>query len=176
MIEWRGGLPWQRRRLAGEVSVRTATPARRRRSQGLWAWSAMLIVVCSLHVHAEVSSGAFDAANKLYEQGKFADAAAGYEKLLQSGQVSEAIYFNWGNALFKSGQIGRAIAAYEQAERIAPRAPDVRANLQFARNQVPGPTLLPDRRPPARRKIHLTTPTPPPPHRLPPPPPAPPPS
>jgi len=86
-------------------------------------------------------SASFEAANKLYEEGKYADAAASYERLLQGGQVSAALYFNLGNAAFKSSQIGRAIAAYRHAERLAPRDPDVRANLQFARNQVQGPTL-----------------------------------
>ena len=64
---------------------------------------------------------------------------------MQSGQVSAALYFNLGNAWFKSGQIGRAIAAYRQAEQITPRDPDLRANLQFARNQTPSPTLPPSR-------------------------------
>ena len=61
--------------------------------------------------------------------------------LIVTGSVSPALYFNLGNANFKSGQIGRAIAAYRQAEALTPRDPDVRANLQFARAQVPGPTL-----------------------------------
>jgi tetratricopeptide (TPR) repeat protein len=82
----------------------------------------------------------FEAANKLYEQGKFTEAAAAYEKTRQSGVASAALYFNLGNALFKSAQIGRALLAYRQAEQLAPRDPDVRANLQFARNQVQGPT------------------------------------
>jgi tetratricopeptide (TPR) repeat protein len=82
----------------------------------------------------------FDAANKLYEQGKFAEAAVAYEKIRQSGVASPALYFNLGNAQFKSAQIGRALEAYRQAEQLAPRDPDVRANLQFARNQVQGPT------------------------------------
>ena len=83
----------------------------------------------------------FDAANKLYAQSKFADAAAGYSKLIESGSVSPALYFNLGNACFKAGQIGRAIAAYRQAEEMSPRDPDVRANLQFARNLVQGPKI-----------------------------------
>jgi tetratricopeptide (TPR) repeat protein len=83
----------------------------------------------------------FDAANKLYAQSKFTDAAAAYHKLIDSGSIAPALYFNLGNAWFKSGQIGRAIAAYRQAEEISPRDPDVRANLQFARNQVSGPKL-----------------------------------
>jgi tetratricopeptide (TPR) repeat protein len=85
----------------------------------------------------------FDSANKLYEQGKYAEAVSAYESLAQSGNVSAALYYNLGNAFFKSGQLGRAVAAYRQAERIAPRDPDLRANLQFARSQVQGPTFSP---------------------------------
>ena len=91
------------------------------------------------------SGAAFDSANKLYEEGKFAAAVSAYQKLAQAGETSAALYFNLGNAFFKSGQIGRAVAAYRAAEQITPRDPDLRANLQFARNQTPGPTLAPSR-------------------------------
>jgi len=85
----------------------------------------------------------FDAANKLYAQNKFPEATAAYQKLIEAGSVAPALYFNLGNAFFKSGQIGRAIAAYQQAAALTPRDPDIRANLQFARNQVQGPTVRP---------------------------------
>lgn len=80
----------------------------------------------------------FEAANKLFEQGRFAEAAAGYERLLASGQHSAALHFNLGNARFRSGRLGPAIVAYREAELLAPRDPDVRANLQFARNRAAG--------------------------------------
>src|SRR5262245_57940734 len=83
----------------------------------------------------------FDAANKLYAQSKFTDAAAAYEKIVAGGSASAALYFNLGNAYFKVNQLGRAIAAYRQAEELSPRDPDVRANAQFARNRVQGPRL-----------------------------------
>ena len=83
----------------------------------------------------------FDAANKLYAQSKFPEAAAEYNKLIQTGSISPALYFNLGNAYFKAGQIGRAIGAYRQAEEMSPRDPDIRANLQFARNLVTGPKI-----------------------------------
>src|ERR1700722_4648585 len=83
-------------------------------------------------------SAKFDVANKLYAEGKFADAAATYEKILQSGAVSPALYFNYGNAEFKAGNLGRAIASYRQAKQLSPRDADVRANLEFARSQVQG--------------------------------------
>jgi tetratricopeptide (TPR) repeat protein len=101
---------------------------------------ACVILAITTGFAAEISTG-FDSANKLYEQGKFADAASAYEKLVQSGPVSSALYFNLGNAYFKSSQLGHAIAAYHQAEKLSPRDPEVRANLQFVRGQVQGPTL-----------------------------------
>ena len=97
----------------------------------------------------------FDSANKLYEQGRFAEAAAAYKKMAQAGPVSEPLYFNLGNSLFKSGQIGRAIAAYRHAGELEPRDPDLRANLQFVRDQVQGPTLPPNAW--LRRLEQLTT-------------------
>lgn len=90
-------------------------------------------------------SAGFDAANKLYEQGKFTEAVAAYEKLLDSGAVSPAIYFNLGNAFYKAGKIGNALAAYREAERSAPRDADIRANLRFVRDQIQGPTAPPGR-------------------------------
>jgi tetratricopeptide (TPR) repeat protein len=107
--------------------------------------AAVVIALFPAQSPAAFSAAAFDVANKLYEEGKFAEAAAAYETMAKSGQASAALYFNLGNAFFKSGQIGRAIAAYRQAEQLTPRDPDLRANLQFARNQTPSPTLLPTR-------------------------------
>jgi len=83
----------------------------------------------------------FDAANKLYAQNKFAEAAVAYEQIVTIGAISPVLYFNLGNAHFKAGQIGQAIAAYRNAEKLAPRDPDLRANLRFAQNRVQGPTL-----------------------------------
>jgi hypothetical protein len=83
----------------------------------------------------------FSTANKLYAQGKFADAANAYENILQTGVRSPALLFNYANAEFKSGHPGRAIAAYRQAELLAPRDAELRANLAFVRNQVQGTTF-----------------------------------
>jgi tetratricopeptide (TPR) repeat protein len=99
-----------------------------------------LLLACVVGRAADAGDG-FDAANKLYEEGKFSEAAAAYGKLVQSGTVSSAVYFNLGNAFFKSGQLGEALAAYRDAEWISPRDPEVRGNLQFVRGQVQGPTL-----------------------------------
>jgi tetratricopeptide (TPR) repeat protein len=83
----------------------------------------------------------FSAANRLYAEGKFADAAAGYEKILQTGEQSPALLFNYANAEFKSGHLGLAIAAYRRAAQLSPRNDEIRANLAFVRNQVKAPAV-----------------------------------
>lgn len=103
----------------------------------------LLAIVTGASVRAAAVSSAFDDASKLYEQGRFADAATAFERILQTGQASAALYFNLGNAWFKSGQLGRAISYYRLAEQLAPRDPDIRANLQFARNNVSGGATRP---------------------------------
>ncbi len=83
----------------------------------------------------------FSAANQFYAEGKFSEAAKVYESLLNSGVISPNLLFNDGNAEFKAGNVGRAIAAYRRAALLAPRDSDVHANLGFVRNQVQGDTL-----------------------------------
>ena len=94
---------------------------------------------------ADVSAD-FNRANHLYEQQKFSEAANAYEALLKAGNRSAPLFFNLGTAYFKAGELGQAIAAYLKAERLEPRDPDIKANLQFARDQVqntkPPPTSL----------------------------------
>jgi len=103
-----------------------------------WRLLAAAVPLCTLLLQAAPTSEAFDRANRLYEQGQYADAIQAYEAVLAAGQASPAVYFNLGNACFKSGQVGRAIVSFRRAEQQAPRDPDIRANLQFARNAVPG--------------------------------------
>jgi tetratricopeptide (TPR) repeat protein len=97
-----------------------------------------LLAMLSFNVGAAELASDFDAANRLYEKGDYVGAAAAYQKLAAGGRASPALLFNLGNAYFKTGQIGRAIAAYREAEQLAPRDPDIRANLKFALGAVPG--------------------------------------
>lgn len=105
-------------------------------------WLAILFaLVCTGKILAADVTADFAAANKLYAEGKFAEAASAYDAILKTGAQSSALYFNAGNAEFKAGHLGKAIAAYRQAELLAPRDAELRANLAFVRNQVQGATL-----------------------------------
>jgi tetratricopeptide (TPR) repeat protein len=80
----------------------------------------------------------FDAANRLYEQQQYAEAARAYEALL-TNRPAAAVWFNLGNARLQSGEVGRAIAAYRHALRLEPRARDAAANLVTARGRAGQP-------------------------------------
>ncbi len=109
----------------------------RRNVRSSLLWLALGFRLCAIDMaRAEDASTTFDQANRLYEAGKFTEAAAAYENMLQQGRTSPALYFNLGNAWFKAGQLGRAVFNYRLAERLAPRDPDIRANLKFARNSI----------------------------------------
>src|SRR5215469_1544497 len=98
-------------------------------------------LICATTLLASDVTANFSAANQLYSEGKFPQAAKAYATILDSGAVSPNLLFNAGNAEFKAGNLGRAIAAYRRAALLAPRDVDVRANLNFARNQVQGGSL-----------------------------------
>ena len=83
-------------------------------------------------------AASFEDANRHYEKGDYDAAAAGYREQLKTGRVSPALYFNLGNALFQGGDFGKGIWCYRQAKRLAPRDPDIRANLRFSRKEVAG--------------------------------------
>ncbi len=83
---------------------------------------------------AELETG--EVANQLYENGRYAAAAQAYEQLIAQGVKNSAIYYNLGNAYMQQGEIGRAILNYKRAQALAPRDPDIAANLALARAQT----------------------------------------
>ena len=98
---------------------------------------ALLFAICGGHAAVAIDAAAeFDRANKFYEQGKFPEAVSAYEALVKSGIQTASVCFNLGNAAYKAGEMGRAIAAYRMAERLTPRDSALRANLQFVRGKV----------------------------------------
>ncbi len=74
--------------------------------------------------------------NQLYTSGKFAAAVKTYEAIAAKGFDSFELYFNLGNALYKSNNITFAILNYERALKLAPTNEDVRFNLEMAKRQV----------------------------------------
>ena len=71
-----------------------------------------------------------------YHDGHYDDAVALNEQIMAGGYYSPTLYYNLGNAYFKSRHTGKALVNYLRARRLAPRDSDLRANLMFARTVV----------------------------------------
>ena len=95
-----------------------------------------IILLALLPAAALFSAPGLDAANKLYESGKYSEAAAAYAAEISAGNACAEARFNLGNANFKDKKIGLAILNYEKALAISPRDADIKYNLEFARNFV----------------------------------------
>jgi tetratricopeptide (TPR) repeat protein len=86
-----------------------------------------------------------DQANGHYSAGNFARSAEACEELIEASGPSAARLYNLGNARFRLGEFGPAILAYERAALLAPRDPDIRANLKLAREKAAAHEELPSR-------------------------------
>ena len=78
---------------------------------------------------ADESDTVFSGGNKAYEDGRFGDAERVYRKLTDQGLVSEELFFNLGNALFRLDRPGEAALWYRRALVVDPRFAEARQNL-----------------------------------------------
>jgi tetratricopeptide (TPR) repeat protein len=72
-------------------------------------------------------------ANDLYVKGQFEEAIKLYESIAQEGYEGTSLFYNLGNAYYRTGKIGYAILYYEKAVKLSPDDEDVQHNLQLAK-------------------------------------------
>jgi len=102
-------------------------------------YSLLLLIVMACLVSQGQSGAVNDsvkAANELYNAGKFQDAIRKYQFVLSQGFESSELYYNLGNAFYKSGNATYAILNYERAKKLAPNEEDIQYNLDLARTQI----------------------------------------
>ncbi len=85
----------------------------------------------------------FAKANEEYAQGHFKEATAGYEALVHAGQWNANLFYDLGNAYFRTENFGRAILNYERALALDQHHPEATANLQIARDEARALELQP---------------------------------
>lgn len=90
----------------------------------------LALVVISAPVHAQEEL--YQQGNQLYQAESWPEAISAYKSVLSAGFEGADVYYNLGNAYFKSGELGLAILNWERAAGLEPGDPDVRANLDLA--------------------------------------------
>ncbi len=76
---------------------------------------ALMLLLVPLTLRAETG----DAADKLYEAGRYPEAAAAYQREIQEHTDSPRLEYNLGTALMQAGQLEDAVAALERAATAA---------------------------------------------------------
>ncbi len=73
--------------------------------------------------------------DEAYLKGNYQQAISDYKELLKRGKSAD-LYYNLGNAYYRSDSLPQAILAYERASLLSPGDKDIRFNLQFARSKT----------------------------------------
>lgn len=93
----------------------------------------LIIIVCGFRLNA---SELADKGDKAYQAEQYDQAIEYYNQSMDADGVSSDIYYNLGNAYYRSGEISKAILSYERALRIDPSNSDARANLDFVNARI----------------------------------------
>lgn len=91
----------------------------------------MLMALVSLSASATTKENA----DAEYKRGNYQQAIKDYEELLKQG-VNADLYYNLGNAYYRTDNVTQAILAYERALMLSPGDDDIRFNLQFATSKT----------------------------------------
>ena len=105
----------------------------------LGAWCLMLLLCFALQGwgnNSPAPTALLDSANSAYSKGNFEKAAQYYEGIISLDYESPEIYFNLGNAYYKTDKIGMSILNYERAKKLSPYDEDISFNLKLANQRT----------------------------------------
>lgn len=82
------------------------------------------------------SNSLIQQADSAYTADNFKEAADIYNHVIQTEGASATLYYNLGNCYYRSGEMGKAILAYERSLRLDPTYDDARNNLKFVNARI----------------------------------------
>jgi hypothetical protein len=78
----------------------------------------------------------FQAAVEAYDREAFAESISRFEEMVSAGYRSPELFFNLGNAYYRSGDLGRSVLNYHRALWLAPRDREARHNAEFVMREA----------------------------------------
>jgi tetratricopeptide (TPR) repeat protein len=116
------------------------SPKSYRLHRGLSLLATILALAFAVPARADTSSMRFDQANRAYAEGHYTRAAADFQAIARTRGWSAPLLYDLGNTYAQEGQVGQSVLNYERALTLAPRAPDIAANLSYVRMKSGLPT------------------------------------
>ena len=92
------------------------------------------LLLAGCHSNSPVAARYYNEGNSLFAKANFRAAIEKYEEAVTAGAADGELFYNLGTAHFQSGDLGKAILWYLRTQRLAPRDPDLRDNLNKVRN------------------------------------------
>lgn len=90
------------------------------------------ILITVLLLGANAFDDTFAKANAAYEAGNYAEAVTDYEQIVAGDVANPVVFYNLGNAYYRRGMVGEAIANYERALHLNPGFTAAADNLDQA--------------------------------------------
>ena len=104
----------------------------RKTSAVVLLWGLLALAAFSVQPARAITKQNADAE---YSKGNYVQAIKDYEELLKKNK-SAALYYNLGNAYYRTDNITQAVLAYERALLLSPGDDDIKFNLQMARSKT----------------------------------------
>jgi tetratricopeptide (TPR) repeat protein len=73
----------------------------------------------------------YNRANIFYQESRYEEAIELYKSIIVAGFESPSLYFNLGNACFKSNKLGEARLYYEKTLKLDPKDEDAQGNILY---------------------------------------------
>lgn len=96
----------------------------------------LLVVLSLFGVIASAQGSSIKVANELYAQKNYEAAIQQYETVLHLQGQSPELYYNLGNAYYRTGEIAKSILNYNRALLLKPNYDDAAFNLQIAQKKA----------------------------------------
>lgn len=96
----------------------------------------LFVFILAIPFYAQPVEQLMNDGNDSYKNEQWQSAVDSYNKILNQGYESAALYYNLGNAYFKSGQLGEAILNYERGLKLEPGDEDIQFNLRLANTRT----------------------------------------
>lgn len=97
------------------------------------SWLIFLLFLIT-NVFGQAVDDSLKAGNQFYTEEKYEDAIRVYEWVLNEGYEAPELYYNLGNAYFKSHKMTFALLNYERAKLLDPGNEDINYNLELAKS------------------------------------------
>ncbi len=99
-------------------------------------WLLLVLLIAMVQAQSQEVERLFRQGNAAFQQGNYQQAIEFYQKILAAGYESGELYYNLGNAYFKTNQLGKARLFYERAQRLMPDDEALKENLLILQSRL----------------------------------------